>query len=246
MDTTMDGARVFAQIAKDLVGRTGVRETSARAVDLAQDLSGCDLATVWHLSEHRAGHLNAATNEAQASALQRIVAASSHEFGWRSLEGVTTIRVEDFLDDDRWPDYRRLLIESGLEIRSAVAYPLFAGDRKHGVLTLYSGKPSYFRDEVTEVGGLLAQHVTVALDAAAGLEAAENLRRALQSNRQIGMAIGILMAEHKIRDPEAFDLLRIASQNTHIKMRDLAEEVVLTGRLPRGLSRPQDLLSKSA
>jgi GAF domain-containing protein len=213
---------------------------------LAQGLSGCDLATVWHLSEHGSAHLNAATNTAQASVLQRIVAASSHEFGWRSFDGVTTIRVEDFLDEYRWPECRRRLIASVLDFRSAVAYPLVAGDRKHGVLALYSGKPSYFKDEVTEVCGLLAQHLTVAVDAAAGLEAADNLRRALQSNRQIGMALGILMAEHKIRDSEAFDLLRTASQSTHVKMRDLAEEVVLTGALPRSLLGPQNLVSEPA
>jgi AmiR/NasT family two-component response regulator len=59
----------------------------------------------------------------------------------------------------------------------------------------------------------------------------DNLRRALQTNREIGMAIGILMATHRILDAEAFDLLRTASQHTHRKLAQIASDVVHTGSL---------------
>jgi len=68
------------------------------------------------------------------------------------------------------------------------------------------------------------------------LKQAENqvahLHVALGSNRQIGAAIGILMAEHKITDEQAFDMLRTASQHTHRKLRDIADDVLLTGAIP--------------
>lgn len=66
------------------------------------------------------------------------------------------------------------------------------------------------------------------------LETATNLRAALMSNRRIGTAIGILMASHKITDAAAFDLLRTASQRTHRKLHDIADEVVETGWLGPG------------
>jgi AmiR/NasT family two-component response regulator len=40
--------------------------------------------------------------------------------------------------------------------------------------------------------------------------------------------MGILMASHKITDAEAFDRLRMASQNANQKIRDVAGEVMLT------------------
>lgn len=63
------------------------------------------------------------------------------------------------------------------------------------------------------------------------LDAAANLQTALRTSRQIGAAIGILMATHKITDDAAFDLMRTASQRTNRKLRDIAEEVMQTGWL---------------
>ena len=59
-----------------------------------------------------------------------------------------------------------------------------------------------------------------------------NLQNALTSNRRIGTAVGILMAQRRITDTAAFELMRTASQHTHRKLRDIAEDVLLTGTLP--------------
>lgn len=59
-----------------------------------------------------------------------------------------------------------------------------------------------------------------------------HLTRALERSREIGAAIGILMALHKVSQGEAFGLLRRASQNTNVKVWQLALEVVETGTLP--------------
>jgi hypothetical protein len=61
----------------------------------------------------------------------------------------------------------------------------------------------------------------------------QNLQTALQTARCIGMAVGILMAQHGMTSEQAFGLLRKASQQQHRKVRDLAEAVVYTGALPR-------------
>jgi len=60
---------------------------------------------------------------------------------------------------------------------------------------------------------------------------ADNLGIALTSNRQIGVAIGILMANHKLTSDDAFDLLRRVSQRSHRKVHDLALEVIDTRML---------------
>jgi AmiR/NasT family two-component response regulator len=62
-------------------------------------------------------------------------------------------------------------------------------------------------------------------------ERAENLTVALASNRRIGMAIGILMRACQMTETEAFDSLRLASQQRHQKLRDVAESVIETGEL---------------
>ncbi len=55
---------------------------------------------------------------------------------------------------------------------------------------------------------------------------AKTLRDGLQSNREIGKAVGLLMAFHQISDDAAFDMLRKASQDMNIKLAEVARQVV--------------------
>ena len=74
-----------------------------------------------------------------------------------------------------------------------------------------------------------AAHGTLALAAAAEREQLAQLQQAVASNRVIGTAIGILMAVRRISEAEAFDLLRVASQHSNRKLREIAEDVVRLG-----------------
>jgi len=59
-----------------------------------------------------------------------------------------------------------------------------------------------------------------------------NLEIALVTARRIGAAMGILMSSRHVTDAEAFELLREASHRRHRKLRDLVDDVLLTGELP--------------
>jgi AmiR/NasT family two-component response regulator len=57
------------------------------------------------------------------------------------------------------------------------------------------------------------------------------LKSALDSNRRIGMAMGIVMNQRHIDEAHAFDVLRWTSQNTNRKLRDVAEDVIRERRV---------------
>ncbi len=63
---------------------------------------------------------------------------------------------------------------------------------------------------------------------------ARHLRRALERSRDIGAAVGVLMAFHKVTRDEAFEMLRRSSQHHNRKVHALALEVISTGTLPEG------------
>jgi hypothetical protein len=71
------------------------------------------------------------------------------------------------------------------------------------------------------------------LEAAVAVERdkAAHLQVALVTNREIGQAIGILMSTYKLTSEQGFDLLRMTSQHTHRKLREVAAEVCETGML---------------
>jgi len=61
---------------------------------------------------------------------------------------------------------------------------------------------------------------------------AGGLQAALITREVIGQAQGILMERERISADQAFDLLRRASQHLNVKLRDVAQELVDTGRNP--------------
>lgn len=58
------------------------------------------------------------------------------------------------------------------------------------------------------------------------------LRQALQSNRTIGTAVGIVMSRYELDPQRAFQVLVRTSQQNNRKLHDIAAEVVSTGALP--------------
>ena len=81
------------------------------------------------------------------------------------------------------------------------------------------------------IGLVLATHGSLFVTAMLARHRADNLMRALESNREIGVAMGILMQRHHLTREQAFDVLRIASQDANRKLADIAAEVAVTGIL---------------
>lgn len=70
-------------------------------------------------------------------------------------------------------------------------------------------------------------------DLNAALDRVRNLEVALTTNRDIGVAIGIVMTTRQVTKDTAFDLLRTASQHLNRKLRDVADQVISTGSVPQ-------------
>ena len=141
-------------------------------------------------------------------------------------------RTDDVAQDQRWPEFgRRAHAETG--VTSMLATRLFLendGDRI-AALNLYSTELAAFTANDQVIATVLAAHSALALMAINARAKSVNLERGLLSSREIGAAIGILMATHKITSESAFGLLKVASQNTNRKLLDIARDVIDTGAL---------------
>ena len=74
----------------------------------------------------------------------------------------------------------------------------------------------------------------------------QQIRGALDTNRVIGTAVGIVMASYQLTAQQGFQLLVTASQNTNSKLRDIAARVVDTGALPFRPTMIDDLIVRVA
>ncbi|EWT00609.1 antitermination regulator [Intrasporangium oryzae NRRL B-24470] len=144
----------------------------------------------------------------------------------------TVYHPADLLHDDRWPEFGRLVAEE-FGFRSMLSFRLLTDldDDSIAGLNVYARAPRAFDEHDVLTGLLLAAHAAGAVTAATSRERVVNLERALQSNRDIGTAMGIIMGLHKVTRERAFDLLHAASQNHNRKLRDVAADVIETGTL---------------
>jgi hypothetical protein len=144
------------------------------------------------------------------------------------LDAILTQTFEcdsDITDGTSWPLLaERVVAET--PVRGMAGYRILVGDRKAGALNLYSDTPGAFTPDVGRMGAIMAAFASVALAAATEHESANSLRGALDSNREIGKAVGLLMATNGIGDQEAFDMLREASSTLNLRLALVARRVV--------------------
>jgi GAF domain-containing protein len=138
-----------------------------------------------------------------------------------------SVRIDDTLEDLRWPAWAAVAAEAGL--RSMVGAHLFVSDESLGTLSVYDSRPGHFTEADRAVVQVLARHAAIALD---NVQDNAGLLKALDSRKLIGMAEGILMERFGIDDDVAFGVLRRYSMDKNMKLRDVAQTVVDTRRLP--------------
>jgi len=144
-----------------------------------------------------------------------------------ALREERTVRVDDYADDDRWPQFTREAARAGAG--SSMSFQLFVDGDNMGALNVYSGQPNAFDEDGETVGLVFASHASIALSSA---RQEENLRRAIDHRDLIGQAKGILMERHRLTAAQAFQVLVQASSATNRKLFDIAEELTSTGTMP--------------
>lgn len=148
-----------------------------------------------------------------------------------AIEDDDITAVADLERDLRWPKFSAKVTQL-TPIRSMFGVRVFLGGEDRGALNFYAPEAGAFTDLDLGIGALLSTMASLALQNAVAQRKTVNLEIALESSRQIGTAIGILMASRLMTADRAFDELRTVSQHTHRKIRDVAADVMDTGALP--------------
>jgi hypothetical protein len=159
------------------------------------------------------------------------------------------VRIDDTADKTRWPEFEAQAVAVG--IRSCLALPLSADGRPIGAINLYARTASAFGPAEARRAENFAANASGALSLATRLAANANLigqlRSSLASRTVIDQALGIIMARERCTQSYAFAIMRSASQNNNVKLRDIAASVVtsVTGESPQPPPPFEDTLTTS-
>ncbi|NMO94081.1 GAF and ANTAR domain-containing protein [Actinomycetospora sp. TBRC 11914] len=131
---------------------------------------------------------------------------------------LTVLRVDDFAAEARWPRFVPLARQAG--VASLLSYALAPPGQAPGAMNFYATEAAAFTDPVARtVAAAFATQASIALY---GRSRVRNLHVALASRDVIGRAKGILMERFDFREDEAFSLLVRSSQDTNMKVVDVA------------------------
>ena len=114
--------------------------------------------------------------------------------------------------------------------------PLLVGQAPIGALNLYASTPGAFtpdsRAAAAQLTALAAATVTAAMRHYDQTTLTDHLRTALSSRSVIDQAIGIIVGMKRCPPETAFEILRTASQNRNVPLRDIAADLVATTIAP--------------
>ncbi|HEY9391045.1 MAG TPA: GAF and ANTAR domain-containing protein, partial [Mycobacteriales bacterium] len=212
----------FAEITSTLPPQESIRAALQQIVVLAVGtVPGVDGAGLRLTAQPRTGPRATATDlGAAAEVLQdEIGEGPSVRIG----AGRPGVYVRDMTGRTGWPRFSSRAARLG--VGSLLCFPLVAGRAVPGALTLYARDANAFDAAAREVGEVFASHATVAI---AGVLAELQLRQSLRTQEMIGQAVGVVMERQGVSSEQAFDMLRRASQVSHVRLPHLAHQVVST------------------
>jgi hypothetical protein len=221
-------SREFALLGKDLRGEGDNVAALQRMVQLAvKYIEPCTGSSITMVRGGVASSL--VTSDVVAARADALQYELNQGPCLRSAERDENYLLFDVEAETRWPRFCRALAEH-TAYRSVLSFQLEAQDS--AALNLFADQPAAFSDDDVDLATVFAAHASTLVAIHETADHAAHLEAALQTNREIGAAIGVLMAHHKVTQDGAFALLRTASQTLHRKLRDVASEVVVTGTLP--------------
>jgi GAF domain-containing protein len=224
-----EAANTFARLAIELHGASGVGETVDAVVAFALQALNCSYAGV-ALAARGAQPEIAAVTDPVVAEVYKLQLRSDNGPLVTAMRTRTTVLIRDTTTDGRWPEWAAKVAE--LRVRSVLDVPLATGrdsKRSVGVLGLYSPVPDAFDEDDEAIAHILARHASVAL---ASARHEETMAQAVDARKLVGQAMGILMERFDVDGDRAFAILKRYSQDTNTKLRDVAQQLIDTRKLP--------------
>jgi GAF domain-containing protein len=182
------------------------------------------------------GPVTVASSDAQASQVDEVQYELDDGPCLRSMRTAERVLVPDTTGPERFSGFSARAAANG--IRSCLSMPLTT-EGILGAMNLYASVPDAFGESEIQRAELFATSVSAALALASRQASAAQLtgqmREALASRTVIDQALGVIMAQERCTSAQAFAVLRSASQNRNVKLREIARQIVtsVSGEPPR-------------
>lgn len=210
-------AELARTLARDRTLEAVLREVTSAAVDL---IPGVDTAGILYVKKGGEFESVAGTTDLPHQ-LDELQMKFDEGPCLHAALSETIVRTNDFSAEPRWPRYSPAAVELG--VLSGLSFKLYTAERTAGALNFFGFAPNDWDSDAETIGSVLAAHAAAAVIAA---QQEEQLQAALLTRDRIGQAKGIVMERFSVDDVRAFEMLRQLSQESNIRLADIAQQVI--------------------
>jgi hypothetical protein len=219
-----ESSALFAHLAGIVYAQADFDEVySSICVKAPLLVDGCDHASLMLLRRDR--FVTVAISDEVARRVDELERANREGPCMDAIVDETPQLESDLTSASQWPQLAKAVVLE-TPVRGAAGFRIIIEENKVGALNLFSDSSGALTMTSMNQGIILASFAAVALAAVGNREKADTLAGGLATNREIGKAIGLMMAFHKVSDAAAYEILRNASQDTNLKVSDVARKVV--------------------
>jgi two-component system, response regulator PdtaR len=201
-------------------------------VTLTANVMKAKICSLWVLDEHTKELTIRATQAMSGEYLKK----RSLKFG----EGVVglvakekkPIAILNILED---PRYKERKLAKNENLISMLSVPLMVKKKVIGVINCYTTTKYKFTKGDIALLSTVANQAAVAIENTELLVKTKVIQEELEARKKIERAKGILMKEQNLTEDQAYALIRKTSMDKRVQMKDIAEAIILSHDVKKGL-----------
>ncbi|KJJ83667.1 GAF sensor protein [Candidatus Omnitrophus magneticus] len=228
--TSEDYLDTLTKISKAITADLYLEDILKLIVSLTAGVMGAKICALWLLDEKKQELKIRATQAMSPDYLrERIIKVGEGIVGLvaRDKQAIAILKV---LED---PRYKEKELAKKENFVSMLSVPMVVKDRVIGVINCYTTQEYEFMSKDIDLLSAVANQAAVAIQNTELLVQTKIIQEELETRKKVEKAKGLLMKAHSIEEDEAYRMMRKASMDRRVTMKEIAEAVILTYELKK-------------
>jgi signal transduction protein with GAF and PtsI domain len=214
----------LTQISKAITSDLYLEDVLKLIVNLTASVMSAKICSLWLLDDR--------TQELKIRATQAMSQDYLKERSLKLGEGIVgfvaksrkPVSILNVLDDER---YKEKELAKKENLVSMLSVPMVVKDKVIGVVNCYTTKEHEFSKTEINLLSTVANQAAVAIHNTELMVQTRVIQEELEARKKIEKAKGIMMKQHGISEDAAYQMLRKASMDKRVSMKDIAEAIIL-------------------
>jgi signal transduction protein with GAF and PtsI domain len=220
-----DYLETLSKISKAITSDLYLEDILKLIVALTANVMKAKICSLWLLDQN--------TQELKIRATQALSREYLKERSLKVGEGIVGLVAKErkpvsLLDVLKEPKYKEKKLAKKEGLISMLSVPMMVKNKVIGVINCYTTVPYKFTKSDINLLSAVANQAAVAIENTELMVKTKIIQEELEMRKKVEKAKGILMKEQNLTEEEAYNLIRKASMDRRLPMKDIAEAIILS------------------